>query len=244
MRLRQGVLVAADLGPVADDLRVVLGLGTPYVDPGVGDFGLTNAVFALGDTFLEVVAPVQPDTAAGRHLERRGGDGGYMVIIQSDDLDADRARVGELGVRTVWQADLDDIRGTHLHPADVGGAILSLDAADPPASWRWGGPDWEQQAVPGELVAVELQAADPAALAERWSLVLDRPAVEGCIALDRGALRFVEATDGRGDGVSGFEVAVPDPDAARTVAADRGLMVHPDGVIALGGIRLAVTPTP
>ena len=34
-------------------------------------FGLRNAVFALGDTFLEVVCPQRPDTAAGRLLDRR-----------------------------------------------------------------------------------------------------------------------------------------------------------------------------
>ena len=41
----------------------------------MGQFGLTNAVFTVGDTFVEVVAPAQPDTTAGRYLERRGGHG-------------------------------------------------------------------------------------------------------------------------------------------------------------------------
>ncbi len=75
-RLRQAVLAARDLDAVAGELRAELGLGEPYADPGVGYFGLRNAVFALGDTFLEVVSPVEPDTAAGRLLERHGGDCG------------------------------------------------------------------------------------------------------------------------------------------------------------------------
>ena len=37
-----------------------------------------------------------------------------------------------MGVRVVWQLDLPDISGTHLHPADTRGAIVSLDRADPP----------------------------------------------------------------------------------------------------------------
>ena len=65
---------------MADRLRRELGLDEPFRDPGVGVFGLENAVFAVGDTFLEVVAPVQPDTTAGRYLQRRGGDSGYMAI--------------------------------------------------------------------------------------------------------------------------------------------------------------------
>jgi hypothetical protein len=69
-------LVAAELEPVAARLRSELGLGEPYHDAGVGQFGLHNAVFSVGDTFLEVVAPTRPATTAGRYLERRGGDSG------------------------------------------------------------------------------------------------------------------------------------------------------------------------
>ena len=84
-RLRQAVLVARDLGPVSRRLRSELGLGEPFADPGVGTFGLHNAVYAIGDSFLEVISPNQPDTTAGRYLGRRG-DGGYMVIFQLADL--------------------------------------------------------------------------------------------------------------------------------------------------------------
>ena len=114
----------------------------PFHDPEVGRFGLTNAVFAVGDTFVEVVAPAPPDTTAGRYLKRRGGDGGYMAIFQVRDLAAARRRVAGLGVRVVWTADLPDIAATHLHPADVPGAIVSLDWAAPEQSWRWAGPSW------------------------------------------------------------------------------------------------------
>ena len=40
-------------------------------------------------------------------------------------LDAARARLDGLNVRVVWKADLRDAAGTHLHPKDVGGTILS-----------------------------------------------------------------------------------------------------------------------
>src|SRR3954453_16887385 len=124
-RLRQVALVARDLDSTCAQIERGLGLRDPFHDPGVAEFGLTNSVYEIGDTFLEVVSPAQEGTTAGRYLERRGGDSGYMVILQSDDLDADRARVADLGIRVVWKIDLPDIRGTHLHPADVGGAILS-----------------------------------------------------------------------------------------------------------------------
>ena len=139
-RLRQVALVARDCGQVAGELRRAFGWPPPFHDPGVGRFGLANAVFAVGDTFVEVVAPAQPNTTAGRYLKRRGGNGGYMAIFQVRDLAAARRRVAGLGMRVVWTVDLPDIAATHLHPRDVPGAIVSLDWAAPEESWRWAGP--------------------------------------------------------------------------------------------------------
>ena len=145
-----------------------------FRDPGVGVFGLRNALVAVGDTFLEVVSPAQDGTAAGRYLQRRGGDGGYMVLLQVDDLDGERERIDRLGVRIVWEGSGQGIRGMHLHPADVGGAIVSMDVAHPTQSWGWAGPDWQRHAhtdVVRHIAAVEVQADDPRALALRWSAV-------------------------------------------------------------------------
>jgi Glyoxalase-like domain len=193
VRLRQAVLVAAELEPVAERLRAELGLGEPFADPGVATFGLRNAVFALGDAFLEVIAPVESGTAAGRYLERRGGDGGYMLIFQLDRLDAARERARAAGIRVVWQIDLADISGTHLHPADTRGALVSLDRATPPESWRWGGPDWTGKAgtgAPGRIQGATIAVIEPEAAAERWASVLGVTASGPRIELDGGVVGF------------------------------------------------------
>jgi catechol 2,3-dioxygenase-like lactoylglutathione lyase family enzyme len=242
MRLRQVALIAGTLEPAVEDLCAVLGLEVGFRDPGIRDFGLHNAVMPVGDTFLEVVSPLGADTAGGRYLERHGGDWGYMVLLQCDDLDADRARVERLGVRVVWKMDLPDIRGTHLHPRDVGGAILSLDAAVPPESWRWAGPDWRAKVrkdVVSEISGVDMQAADPAAVARRWAEVLARPCSEVRpgrfeIPLDRGVLGFVADEDGRGEGVCAFGVRVRDRQALETSARARGIEVRGDEVRVCG----------
>lgn len=190
MRLRQAVLAARDLEATKRQLEAA-GLRQPFRDPGVKEFGLDNAVYPVGDAFLEVVSPIQEGTTAGRYLDRRGTvePVGYMVIVQVDDLDDVRARAEKLGIRTVWDVNLDDIRASHLHPKDVG-AILSVDQPVDPSSWRWGGPGWEDRAVPGRLRAVEVAGADP----ERWSALLDCPIADGVMTFDDGtAVRFVDA---------------------------------------------------
>lgn len=212
VRLRQAVLVAADLEPVSAQLRAELNLGEPYADPGVGAFGLHNAVYAVGDTFLEVVSPTRPDTTAGRYLERRG-DGGYMVIFQLDDLDAARERAATLGIRVVWQADLPDISGTHLHPADTRGAIVSLDRADPPGSWRWGGPEWTERTgtgAPGLLRGVRIAVNDPAATAQLWGEILGvEPRYGSQLDLDGGSVVFEQSDEER---LTEIHVQVPGRD--------------------------------
>ena len=245
MRLRQVAFAARDLELVVGDLCAVLGIEVSFNDPGVGVFGLRNAVMPVGDTFLEVVSPVQPDTAAGRYMARRGGDCGYMVMVQTEDSDADRRRAAQLGVREAWSIDLEDIRGTHLHPRDLGGALLSLDVPVPAAAWRWAGPDWSRKrrtAVTREIVGVEMQCAERDAVAERWSRLLDRPLRAGAngvveIALERGVLRFVAGNPGA-DGVTAVDVSVADRSRALAAAHARMLMRGDELVICGTRIRL------
>jgi hypothetical protein len=214
VRLRQAVLVASELEPVADRLRSELGLDEPFRDPGVGAFGLHNVVFALGDCFLEVISPTQPDAPASRHLARHGGDGGYMVLFDLEDLDAARGRAQEKGVRVVWQIDLEDISGTHLHPVDMRGAIVSIDSSRPYGTWRWGGPDWTGRTGAGAaatLTGVTVAVSEPDAVARKWAdvLRLEPDATGRTLALDAGGeVRFVESADEPEPGIVEIAVAM------------------------------------
>lgn len=230
MRLRQVALVAKDLDTQSKLVREVLGLGEPYDDPGVGEFGLRNAVFPIGDTYLEIVSPKDPGTTAERFLERRKGDGGYMAIFQVPDLEVERNRMADLGVQIVWEVNLDDAATIHLHPRDVGCGIVSLDWMNPPESWRWAGPGWESRSktdVTAGIVGVELQSPDPQKRAERWAKVLTAEAqpAKGCyvIDLDASAVRVVPVKDNRGEGISGVDIRVNDREAILARAKERGV---------------------
>ena len=64
-------------------------------------FGLNNIVMPVGGEFLEVVAPFRDDASGARYLARRGGDAGYMVILQDEDALAHRERLEAAGVRVI-----------------------------------------------------------------------------------------------------------------------------------------------
>ena len=62
-RLRQICLVANDLPRVIGDMEAIFGVKLAYQDPHVRRYGLTNALFPFGLAFVEVVSPVEADTA-------------------------------------------------------------------------------------------------------------------------------------------------------------------------------------
>jgi hypothetical protein len=221
-RLRQAVIAAGDLDATADTLRAAIGLGEPYSDPGVERFGLRNAVFALGDTFLEVVSPIRPDTSAGRLLDRRGGDCGYMLMFQVEDLEAARGRVREEGVREVFEVSLPDIEEVHLHPSDMHAAIVSLSSPHPPESWRWGGPDWQRRSAPLRLAGATITERHPVTVAARWQAILDG---------ELGRFGILVSADERDRGLTEIILSVP---------RDRQLQRVDRPPLEIGGVRFVL----
>jgi hypothetical protein len=116
--------------------------------------------------------------------------------------------------------------------------ILSLDQPEPPAAWRWAGPEWER--LPRRDVAIvgaELQSANAAALAARWGEILGLAPRGLEIPLDGGVLRFVPAIDGRGEGLGAIDVAVPDRGRVLREAEARSV-TRTDGGVVVGGLRI------
>ncbi|MCH8257921.1 MAG: hypothetical protein IIA75_08495, partial [Proteobacteria bacterium] len=89
-----------------------------------------------------------------------------------------------------------------------------------------------------DYLGVELQAPDPVALAETWSKVTDLPVErdgsELRIKLNNVSLRFIEATDGRGPGLGGLDLAVSDRDHILAAATERGCYVSDEQVDVCG----------
>ncbi len=213
MRLRQVVWAAADLDGAEADISGLTGLDVCYRDPGVAAFGLRNGLFVVGDQFLEVVSPTKDDTAAGRFMQRRGGDGGYMVILQTDDLAAVEARATANDIRIVWEGSHEGTSGRHMHPADVGGTILSIDQCDYPAEWAWGGPIWRDfvdTSVVSAVAGVEIAVANPEEVAAKWSALVGVPVNNGAIRLDDAEIRFVASDGTVPDGVVGYDLVATD----------------------------------
>ena len=246
MRIRQLVLVSENRDDVVEDLCNLFKIEVAFYDPGIIHFGLENAVIPVGDTFLEVVSPVKEETTAGRYLERRKGNGGYMVIVQTDDLTSEKARVEGEGINIVWNANREEegihAQAIHLHPRDVGGAILSIDSMTPPNAWLWASSSWEKNVrteVCNYLNGVHIQSKEPESMMRSWARAVGKEAGyednQFKILLEGSRVVFVEDTDGRGEGIEAFEINVNDKEKVLKSAKSKGLIRN--GEVYIGGVK-------
>jgi hypothetical protein len=239
VRLRQICLVAPHLEPVISDIAAIMGLSVCYRDGNVAKYGLENALLPVDTILLEVVAPFQPGTAAGRFLDKTGGRGGYMAIFCCDDPDAYGQRANAMGVRTANVITHAPYHGVQLHPRDCRAAFIEFNHTDgsddvlgpyPPA-----GPDWQKSIakdVTQALIGVEMQSPEPQALAEHWGRIVGVPvskSVNGTpeLQLPNCSFRFVQ---GSSDLMSGLTFKVADAAKVRDAAKARGCKLSGEGV--------------
>ena len=130
MRLRQICLVAPKLEPVISDIAAIMGLKECYRDGNVAKYGLENALLPVDTILLEVVAPFQPGTAAGRFIDKNGGRGGYMAIFCCNDPDERGKHANAMGVRTANVITHAPYHGVQLHPRDCRAAFIEFNHTD------------------------------------------------------------------------------------------------------------------
>jgi hypothetical protein len=239
MDIRQIVMVSSLRDPIVSDLSQLFGLEVAFNDPGVGHFGLENAVMPLGTDFLEVVSPIEENTTAGRYLQKRGGDGGYMVIIQVDDFDITKSLVHDNEIEIVWDTDLPEAKAIHLHPKQMGGAIVSLDWMNPKESWKWAGPEWNKYITDDikGIDGVEIQANNPEEMFNRWKDILDASNInesEKKIYLDNTWISFTDEDD-RGSGISAFSLITDNKELLISKAKEFGFLQEDN--IVIGGVK-------
>lgn len=248
LRLRQICLVARDLVRVEQDLAEVFGLSPSHRDPQIAAFGLRNVLMPVGTSFFEIVSPIAEGTTAGRYLDRRQGDGGYMTIFDSDDLESWRVHIAGLGIREAAFLEFDGFNSIQLHPKDTGGPLLEInrttDGAEARGAYFPAGKNWldhvRTDRVRG-ISAAEIQSDDPESLSRQWASILKCEAPVGTgngwqVSVDNACLRFVEVQDGRGEGLSGIDLEVNDRAAILETGKRRGLPIR-DDMILIGGIR-------
>jgi len=244
LRLRQICLVAPQLEPVISDISSIMGLSICYRDGNVAKYGLENALLPVDTILLEVVAPIQQGTAAGRFLHKTGGRGGYMAIFCCDDPDERGRRAREMGVRIANIIDHAPYHGVQLHPRDCRAAFIEFNhtagSDDILGPYPPAGPEWQKSIrkdVTQVLTAVEMESPGPRQLAEHWGKIIGIPVGkdkngEPELRLPNCVFRFVT---GESDLMSALTFRVGDVASVREAARSRGYAVSGNSFV-LGGV--------
>jgi methylmalonyl-CoA/ethylmalonyl-CoA epimerase len=94
----------------------------------VEDQGVEAVLLGVGDSHVELLRPLAPDTAVGRFLQR-SGPGLHHVAYGTEDIDSALAAVREAGLRLIDETPRTGIRNSRVafvHPRSTGGVLTEL----------------------------------------------------------------------------------------------------------------------
>jgi hypothetical protein len=233
LRLRQICLAAANLAPVISDIQDILGVAVCYRDPNVARYGLENALMPIGTNFLEVVAPIEENTAAGRFIERTKGHGGYMAIFQASDPRRRQAHAETMGIRIAHVIDRDTYQSVQLHPRDCRASFIefgrSTGGDDRMGTWWPAGPDWRdfvRMDQTKRMLGIEIESPKPDDLASHWSRIIETPLTvdngDPVLVFEECAIRFVH---GQTECLGTLVLEMAKPAEALAKAAAKGYSV-------------------
>jgi methylmalonyl-CoA/ethylmalonyl-CoA epimerase len=104
-------------------------LGMPLVHrETVTEQGVDAALLDVGDSHVELLQPLGPDTAVGKFLAKRG-PGLHHVAYRVNDIDAALEQLGGAGLRLIDERPRTGIRGSRvafLHPGSTGGVLTEI----------------------------------------------------------------------------------------------------------------------
>jgi methylmalonyl-CoA epimerase len=94
----------------------------------VEEQGVEAVLLGIGESHVELLRPLGPDTAVGRFLERNG-PGLHHVAYGTDDIESALDTVREAGLALIDERPRTGIRGTRVafvHPKSTGGVLTEL----------------------------------------------------------------------------------------------------------------------
>ena len=90
--------------------------------------GVEAVLLDVGESHVELIAPLGPDTGVAKFLQKRG-PGLHHVAYRVDDIDAMLVSLSAAGVRLIDEQPRVGIRGSRvafLHPSATGGVLTEL----------------------------------------------------------------------------------------------------------------------
>lgn len=126
-RVDHVALAVSDLNASIEHYQRVWGLTLSHREV-VAEQGVEEAMFRLGDTFLQLVAPLDADTPVGRFIQRRG-EGLHHIAYEVDGIEAALATAREHDLVLIDEEPRRGSRNTRVafvHPRTNHGVLVEL----------------------------------------------------------------------------------------------------------------------
>ena len=120
-------IAVRDLEAAVERYRTTLGI-EPVHRERIDSDGVEEALFKVGSSYVQLLAPTGPDTPIGKFLEKRG-EGVHHVGYRVDDVAAMVEHLKAEGVPMVDEKPRPGSRGTTVafaHPKGFGGVLVEL----------------------------------------------------------------------------------------------------------------------
>ncbi|MEH6475918.1 MAG: hypothetical protein V7727_09515 [Sneathiella sp.] len=238
IRLRQVCLATLDIQGVEGTISRILDQ-SPCHKEQLDHFGLENTLFAVGGSFIEIVAPTRENTAVHRFLSRSAGLGGYMAIFDCDDVSIRKQAAERLNIRTAFERSDEKADLLQLHPQDTGITLVEFDhhygGEDRFATYQWAGDNWQKDLNKDiDIFGVTMNCQNIEEKTAQWSQLFGLPAVNANIQLDHANIEFTASQDP--DHFSSMHLGCAHPDAVLDRAIAEGLSIK-NNSFELAGLR-------
>jgi methylmalonyl-CoA/ethylmalonyl-CoA epimerase len=90
--------------------------------------GVREAMVGIGDSAIQLLAPLTPESTIGKFLDRNG-EGIQQVAFRVTDVDVAAQRLRDAGLRLLYDAPRRGTAGSRVnfvHPKDCGGVLVEL----------------------------------------------------------------------------------------------------------------------
>ncbi len=125
-RIDHVAIVVNDIEAALRVYRDALGLRLSQVQT-IPDQDVKVAFLPAGDSEIELLEPINPDSGVARFLARRG-EGMHHICLEVDDLDATLAELAAQGVELIDRAPRVGAHGriAFIHPKGSHGVLIEL----------------------------------------------------------------------------------------------------------------------
>lgn len=86
------------------------------------------AFLEIGETRLELLEPLSPESAIAKHLEKRG-EGIHHIALEVEEIEERLSELSTCGIQLIHQQPKKGAHGTNiafLHPKSTGGVLYEL----------------------------------------------------------------------------------------------------------------------